>query len=90
MCEIHYWTEGTSTRGGLDRGRLLSLMDADLVQSLEPRHTIKQNFAITPPVPMATKTFWTGATFGAATTTNNRLSRVATIVLYSYEEAADL
>jgi hypothetical protein len=89
-CEFHYWTEGTSTHGGLDRGRLLSQMDADLVQVLEARRIRKQNFSMTPAVVLATQVFWTGADFGPVVTLDNRLSRVATVVIYSYEEAADL
>jgi hypothetical protein len=90
VCEIHYWTEGTSTNGGLDRGRFMSQMDADLSQMLGPRSAVKQNFAVTPPVALATNVFWTDATFSPVVTTKNRLSRVAKLTLYSYEEAADL
>ena len=89
-CEFHYWTEGTSTNGGLDRGRLMSQMDADLVEILASRSTPKQNFAVTPPAALATRAFWTDAMFGPLITAKNRLSRVATVTLYSYEEAADL
>jgi hypothetical protein len=89
-CEFHYWTEGTSTNGGLDRGRLMSQMDADLVQILAARNAPKQNFATTPALALATKIFWTDAVFGPDVTTKNRLSRVAKVTLYSYEEAADL
>ena len=89
-CEFHYWTEGTSTNGGLDRGRLMSQMDADLIQILATRNAGKQNFAVAPPVALATRIFWTDAEFGPTVTTKNRLSRVAKVTLYSYEEEADL
>ena len=90
VSEFHYWTEGTSVNGGLDRGRLMAQMDADLVQILSTRNAIKQSFAATPAVSLATRIFWTDANFAPLVTTNNRLSRVARVTLYSYEEAADL
>jgi hypothetical protein len=89
-CEIHYWTEGSSTNGGLDRGRMLSAMDADLTQILIPTNTAKQNFAATPPGGMATRVFWSAAAFEPVVTSKNRLSRVAKVMVYSYEEVAEL
>ena len=89
-CEVHYWTEGTSTNGGLDRGRLMAQMDADLVQILGPRRMQKQNFSVNPPTSLATQAFWTGAAFEPVATSRNQLSRVAKVKLYSYEEAVEL
>ena len=90
VCEIRYWTEGTSTLGGMDRGRLLSAMDAELAQMLMVRSAAKQNFATTPPLLMATRVFWSAAVFGPVIPFKNQLSRVANVTLYSHEEAADL
>ena len=89
-CEIHYWTKGTSANGGLDRGRLLSAMDMELTQMLAPRSALKENFAITPALALATRVFWGGASFQPITTTKNQLSRVATVSLFSYEETVEL
>ncbi len=90
VCEFHYWTEGTSTNGGLDRGRLLAAMDAELVQLLLARDALKQNFAVTPPAPMATSLFWTTGVFGPIVVDKNRLRRVVRVTVFDYEEAADL
>lgn len=90
VCEVRYWTEGSSTLGGMDRGRLLAAMDAELIQMLMVRNTAKQNFAVTPPATLATRVFWSNAVFGPIVAAKNQLSRVANITLYSYEEAADL
>lgn len=87
VCEIHYWSEGTSTSGGMDRGRLLAAMDEELTQLLSARNAAKQNFSIRPPSPLSTRIFWSAASFGAAVTNKNRLSRLATVTVYSYEEA---
>jgi hypothetical protein len=88
-CEILYWSEGTSTNGGLDRGRLLSAMDAELTQMLLPNHAAKQNYAATPPTAMATSIFWSAPQFDGVVTLKNRLSRVAKVAVFSYEEAVE-
>ncbi len=89
VCEIHYWTEGTSTSGGMDRGRLLAAMDEELTQFLTARNAAKQNYAVSPPTALATRLFWSAASFGPIMTSKNRLSRVAKVTVYSYEEAAE-
>ncbi len=89
-CEVHYWTQGGSTLGGMDRGRLLSAMDAELVQMLMVRNAAKQNFSTTPPTALATRVFWSHAVFGPVVVLKNRLSRMVSVTVFSYEEAADL
>ena len=89
-CEIHYWSEGTSSHGGLDRGRLLAAMDVEVMQILEGRSAAKQNFAVTPPVVMASRIFWTTAKFQPLVTSTNQLSRVARVMVYSLEETSEL
>lgn len=89
-CEIHYWTEGTSTNGGLDRGRLLAAMDTEITQLLGANNAVKQDFAITPPAAMATRIFWTPPSFAPVVTLKNQMSRVARTAVYSYQEASEL
>ena len=89
-CEVHYWTEGSSTLGGLDRGRLLSSMDAELLQMMTIRQAWKQDFDTTPPGAMATRIFWSDAVFDSIASVNNRLSRIARVTLFSHEEAGEL
>ncbi len=89
VCEIHYWSEGTSTSGGIDRGRLLAAMDDELTQLLNTGNAGKQNFASSPPTSLSTRLFWSAPSFAPIVTNKNRLSRVATITVYSYEEAAE-
>ena len=89
-CEIHYWTEGSSTLGGMDRGRSMCAMDAELVQMLMVRNASKQNFAMTPPTALATRVFWNNGVFGPMVSLRSQLSRVVNVTLYSHEEAADL
>src|ERR1700738_2139770 len=75
VCEIRYATDGDSGNGGMDRGRLLSGMDGELVAavSADPQNIPKTNYVAAAggsgllPVAMATNVFWSDAVFGAAT-----------------------
>src|SRR5271165_37195 len=53
-CEIHYATAGTQNNAGLDRGRALEAMDAELLQLLCPSSAKKMSYTETPATPMAT------------------------------------
>jgi hypothetical protein len=88
-CEIAYQTFGTQSFGGLDRGRSLCAMDAELVAVLQPFYTPKLNYSATPPAAMLTKVFWDEPGFGSIVTERDRLSRSAKILVYSYEEQGE-
>ncbi len=91
-CEISYATDGTSANSGLDRGRMLAAMDAELAAMVgtEPKRLPKLSYTTMPPVPMATNVFWGELAFGALTSAGERLSRVATVEVFSYGEAGEL
>jgi hypothetical protein len=97
-CEITYATDGDSGNGGMDRGRLLAGMDAELAAmvSAAPQNAVKMNYVASAgesglaPVAMATNVFWGDATFGAVTVNGERLQRVATVQVFSYQEAGEL
>jgi hypothetical protein len=88
-CEICYSTPGNSGNGGMDRGRLLSAMDAELATALNasPQHTAKANYANTAPV--QTNIFWNDVVFASSQTDGERLSRTATVDVFSYQEAGE-
>jgi hypothetical protein len=96
MCEIQYATDGSSGNGGMDRGRLLAGMDGELAAALGewPHAVPKMNYAGVSagvaPVTMATNVFWGDMAFGAETVAGERLERVATVNVYSYQEAGEL
>ena len=84
-CEILYATGGTSAFGGLDRGRAMAAMDAELTALLVPPSAPKLDYTQTPPVAMNTNIFWTEPSFAPLETTRDRLARVATVTVFSYE-----
>ena len=88
-CEVLYATPGTQSFGGLDRGRALTEMDLELTEMLAPYWTPKLNYTATPAAAMLTNVFWDEPVFGAVTVLRDRLSRVARVVVYSYQEAGE-
>jgi len=95
-CAIRYATAGSAGNGGMDRGRLLAAMDGELTAAIgeQPRHAVKCNYAGVSvgvaAVPMATNIFWGYVAFGAVTTAGERIERVATVEVFSYQEAGEL
>ncbi|HZC44317.1 MAG TPA: hypothetical protein VE195_09090 [Acidobacteriaceae bacterium] len=89
QCEIAYMTEGTAGNIGMDRGAMLTEMDAELMSLLQPNTVQKMNYALTPAVPMETQIFWSEATFQPLKVERDRLSRIATVSVFSYEEPGE-
>lgn len=91
-CEIRYAIDGNADNGGMDRGRLLAAMDAELTTALAapPRSAIKTNYTTVPPITLATNVFWGEATFAPAVVDDERLERVAAVEVFCYQEAGEL
>ena len=95
-CEIEYETAGSATNGGMDRGRALSAMDAELFAALTqtPANAPKKNHsalanggAVTP---MQTCIWWGPPELGKTSVKNDRLARTARVAVMSYQEAGEL
>jgi hypothetical protein len=95
-CSIQYATDGTAGNGGMDRGRLLAAMDAELGAALgaEPHAVLKMNYAAAgagvAPTAMGMNVFWADAVFGVATAVDERLERITTVQVFAYQEAGEL
>ena len=89
QCEVEYCTDGSAGNAGMDRGRSLAAMDAELVKILAPQHAQKMDYAAMPAVAMGTSVFWGDVSFGAATLDGERLRRVATVDVFAYQEAGE-
>jgi hypothetical protein len=95
-CSIVYCTDGSAGNGGMDRGRLLAQMDAELASALaaEPHTVAKMNYAAAgvgiPPVAMATNVYWADPVFAAATSVDGRLTREAIVQVFAYQEEGEL
>lgn len=89
-CEIHYATAGTQDNMGLDRGRALEAMDDELLRMLCPASAAKMDYAQTPTAQMGTNVFWTEPVFGAEATTRERVGRMATVVVFAFQEEGEI
>jgi hypothetical protein len=88
-CEVLYQTCGTQSFGGLDRGRLLSAMDEELLSMLQPFCTPKLNFTANPPTAMLTNVFWEDPVFTPLVTQRDQLGRSAKVVVFTYQEQGE-
>jgi hypothetical protein len=88
-CEILYQTCGSQCFGGLDRGRKLSAMDAELVAMLDPCSTPKVSYVAQPPQALLTQVFWNEPAFTPVVTQRDRVSRSAQVTVYSYLEQGE-
>ena len=95
-CYIRYATDGDPGNGGMDRGRLLAAMDAELSAALGTTpHTVgKMNYSAAgagvAPAAMGTNVFWADLLFGEATAVGERLERSATVRVFAYQEVGEL
>lgn len=89
QCEIAYMTEGTVGNLGMDRGAMLTEMDAELMSLLQPNTAQKTNYTPTPAVQMETQIFWSEASFQPLKVERDRLSRIAAVSVFSYEEPGE-
>jgi hypothetical protein len=88
-CEILYSTCGTQAFGGLDRGRMLSAMDEEVLAMLQPFYTPKINYSVQPPSAMQTQVFWDEPAFAPVNIQRDRLSRSVKVMVYSYQEQGE-
>jgi hypothetical protein len=90
-CTIRYATDGSVASGGMDRGRALSAMDAELTAALSaaPHAVPRMDYSATPPTEMSTNIFWSDPVFSAAVINHERLERTATVQVFGYQEAGE-
>lgn len=95
-CEIEYGTAGSAMNGGLDRGRALAAMDAELLSAVlqSPQNAAKYDYsglahngAVST---MNTRVWWSGITFGAIKAEADRIGRAATLHVMSFQEEGEL
>lgn len=95
-CEIDYETAGNAFNGGMDRGRLLAAMDAELQAAVNaaPQSAPKSNYSglanSAAAVPMSTSIWWGPLVFGKTRINDDCIGRTATVVVNSFQEAGEL
>ncbi len=95
-CEVLYETAGTAGNAGLDRGRLLTAMDAELVGATNnaPQTVLKQSYAALATggsaTAMSTNIWWSDVALGPLVVKTDRIARTAKVTVMSCEEAGEL
>lgn len=90
-CEIAYETAGTAEMSGMDRGRALATMDAELAAVLAGtgQSTPKMDFSAGGASPSGTRIFWSDPEFGVAEMHGERVGRTVGVEVWSLEEAGE-
>jgi hypothetical protein len=91
-CEIRYASDGTAAAAGIDRGRSISAMDAELATALmgTPMNTPALAFTevagggSTTAVPLDFNIFWSGAEYLPLVTRGGRMERTAHVEVFGY------
>jgi len=91
-CVVTYETAGTALNAGLDRGRMLSAMDGELLAVLqqEPKKVLKSDYSALEfggsVTAKETHVWWGDASFGDVVVDEARLRRTVKVELMSYQE----
>ena len=86
-CEVRYAVSGSGEVAGMDRGRVLDAMDAELLAMLQPAQVPKLMFSTGSAVTMVTNVFWSDAAFTPVKTVADRLLRTVTVDVFAWKEA---
>ncbi len=91
-CHISYATDGMPGNSGMDRGRMLAAMDLELATALrrEPQNVVKTTYRSNGATQMSTNVFWSDPVFGKLVADGERVSRMATVEVFCYQEAGEL
>jgi hypothetical protein len=87
-CAVSYGSEGTDSMLRMDRGRIETAMDRELLRMCEPRCAAKCDYTQTPPSALGTNIFWTWPVLEPPSEINGRLIRKATLRLFFFPEVA--
>ena len=93
-CEVLYETAG-SAMNGMDRGRALTAMDAELSAAVNasPQNARKRSYAAVAnggaAVPLSTNIWWSAVELGPARIKGDRLVRTTSVAVMSFEEAGE-
>jgi hypothetical protein len=96
QCVVAYETAGSALNSGMDRGRALEQMNAELLSALTqaPMSTAKMNYSALAnggsAASMTTSIWWGTPVFGKMVVEEDRIARTATVQVMSFQEAGEL
>ncbi|MGH9579686.1 MAG: hypothetical protein ACRD2R_01725 [Terriglobales bacterium] len=83
---ISWRTRGSEEASGVDRGRRLAELDAELLQIASRPETAKLDYTQSPPVDLGSRVMWLRPTLGEPQQTGSELRRLAKTTLYFFPE----
>ncbi len=92
-CTVRYSTDGLPELAGMDRGRTLADMDAELLAILlpaaaQPVAAPQRSFDGPAPTTLVSNVFWSDPVVAPAAALANRLSRGITVQVFAWQEGA--
>lgn len=86
QCVVTYATRGTKEFTGMDRGRVMAALDAELAQMVMPRSVALQDFTTTPATTMTTRVWWSEMESSAVVVKGDVLRRDVKLNVFALEE----
>ena len=88
QCEIRYAVAGSAEVAGMDRGRVMNDMDAELGAILHPQQVLKQAYGSGAAIAMGTMVFWGDAALEPVKIAADRMLRTVTVDVFAWKETA--
>ncbi len=85
-CTISYSSSGQSDSGGVDRGRDLAALDADLLAICTPAQAHKNDYASGSPVDVGSYIFWSAPKLDSGKVGPKQVGRQAQVTVFFYPE----
>lgn len=85
-CLVTYATRGTQEFAGMDRGRVMAALDAELTQMMQPRSVALQDVTTTPITTMTTRIWWSEMEASAVVVAEDVLRREVKLTVFALEE----
>ena len=87
-CAISYSSQGTDAMMRTDRGRMVTAMSSELLQTCSGRSAAKCDYTQTPAADLGSNIFWSYPLMGTPRETDGVLEQTATVRVYFFPEAA--
>lgn len=85
-CAVSYASAGTEQNGGLDRGRVLSELESELLSVCAPAVTRKNDYTGANPVDLGSNVCWSQPAFRATKAAPECVAGEASLTVYFYPE----
>ena len=89
-CTLAYTSAGTDANGGLDRGRAIGEMDAEVLGICTPAMAEKYDYTGANPADLGSSIFWSAPVFRTVAAPPNCVAHEASLTVYFYPEVTQV